>query len=869
MLAHAHSGNTHLAKYTETHDGSDLLAAYNIAQSVPIQAVFLCAAHTSALELFLESLYSNLRLHARDVPQPTLEHAAVISRLSLLIRPVERDTRTGFLEARALGLETLLSHLGSNSPATSALLMEAIILRRRLKLLAISQEERRVQNTNLASLLWTYWRVEERDLVVLREEIQLRREILQAQGNSDEGRALACRSLAASLRALHKSTGDLTLLDEDVELEREALRLRPTGHPDRALSCAGLANSLWTRFSKTGNAELLDEALKLEREVLLLQPEGHPDHSRSLGNLAVSLRTRFSQNGATALLDEAIELQRKVLRLRPGGHPGRASALGNLAVSLRTRFSQTGDTLLLDETLELQREVIRLRPSEHPDCARAYGNLAVSLWTRFNQTGDTMLLGEALELETEALRLRPDGHPGRARSCGNLAVSLKTCFDLTGDTILLNKSIELERETLRLRPEGYPSRARSCENLAISLRTCFDQTGDIALLDEALNLERETLRLCPKGHPQRAHSCGNLAMLLRIRFNQTADTALLGEASLLCTEAIREIAVSPSDHVRLRVELAYIHALPASPLHDSSAAIKLLLEAIQYRAGLIPNFYFISDTLRLFVITTCSPDDSARLLAVYKVIIEVLPELGSVLLDKASRLKQWHNAGNLPLEALLHSLRANNMPLGLELLEQGRAVLWSQTLTMQDPQLRGLTDTWRTQVQTLLRSMSSVAAHGDVQPSHRNERDQAHGSYSRLQNLLREIRATPGLERFLQGPSYNELVQVASAHPVIVVAADDTACHALIVSSASASPRHIVLGLLAASDIEHLGQGIRGLDWNARTKSTATDVEDVRGIAISGRREDPAIRKLHQVLERLWVSLVKPVLDCLGLEVRE
>jgi hypothetical protein len=172
-LARAHSGNTHLAKYAETRDGGDLLAAYSIAQSLPVQAASRCTAHATVLELFLESLYSNLRLHARDVPQPALEHAAIISRLSLLIRPVESDTRTGFLEARALGLETLLSNLGSNSPATSALLMEAIVLRRRLKLLAISQEERHKHNTNLASLLWTYWRVEERDLVVLREEILL------------------------------------------------------------------------------------------------------------------------------------------------------------------------------------------------------------------------------------------------------------------------------------------------------------------------------------------------------------------------------------------------------------------------------------------------------------------------------------------------------------------------------------------------------------------------------------------------------------------------------------------------------------------------------------------------------------------------
>jgi hypothetical protein len=246
-----------------------------------------------------------------------------------------------------------------------------------------------------------------------------------------------------------------------------------------------------------------------------------------------------------------------------------------------------------------------------------------------------------------------------------------------------------------------------------------------------------------------------------------------------------------------------------------------------------------------------------------------LPELGSVVLDQTSRLDRWRNAGSLPLESLLHALKANDLPSGLQLLEQGRAVLWSQTLAMQDPQIEELPDAWRHQMRTLLRSMSPSADCISIPSSDLTTRDWAHTSYTRLQQLLKEIRASPGLERFMRGPSYPELVHVASVHPVVLLAMEDTACHVVVISSASALPLHLMLDRITASELEKLGDDIRGLDLNVRATSGLTVATGERGLNSTGRREDPAVRKLHQALKRLWVGIVKPVFDCLGLEVRE
>jgi tetratricopeptide (TPR) repeat protein len=594
---------------------------------------------------------------------------------------------------------------------------------------------------------------------------------------------------------------------------------------------------------------------------------GHPRSAKSCEELAVSLYHRYMENGNMALLDEALALEREALELRPEGHPKRAFSCGDLAVMLKARFHQTGHTALLDEALELKREALRLRPEGHPERAFSCASLANTLRMRFNQNGHTALLDEALELEREALRLRPEGHPERALSCGNLAVTLKTRFNQNGYTAMLDEALELQREALRLRPEGHPERAFSCASLANTLRTRFNQNGHTTLLDEALELEREALHLRPEGHPERALSCANLASTLTTCFNQTGHTSLLDEARSHCTHALEESAKSPEHHVWLRVELARILSIPTYPSGDTSTAVAVLLEVTQYPAGIIQAFYAIIDALHTCAQATLSDEDHTRLLAVYQAVIELLPEMGSVVLPKSLRVRRWSRAGNLSLEAFLQAMEVDDLAKGLELLEQGRAVIWSQTLALQGTHLEDLTDEQKSQFQTLLQSMSAAAEHDDTQHSDPTVRDRTHAGYNQFQQLLTDIRASPGLERFMRGPSYSDLLHVAAANPVIIIAASDGASHALIISSPSAPATHLVLNKITSTDLAILGDHFRGLDLNVRAMSGLAVATEERGICIDRRRLDPAVRKLHQALRSLWTDIVKPILGSLGLRV--
>jgi hypothetical protein len=197
-------GTACLPLYAETRDEGDLLATYQIAGSLPVQAFSPATAHAPVLENFLKSLHSSLCLHAENDAHPAFEYAADVSRLSLVRRPAENDVRTGFLDARAVEIEKLIfeSEYKSTRNAPQQLL-DAIKLRRRLLELAVCDDEMLKQRVCLASLLWMYWEKHDEstsDLVVLREGIELRREILQAHSECDLARGTACESLAASIK---------------------------------------------------------------------------------------------------------------------------------------------------------------------------------------------------------------------------------------------------------------------------------------------------------------------------------------------------------------------------------------------------------------------------------------------------------------------------------------------------------------------------------------------------------------------------------------------------------------------------------------------------------------------------------------------
>jgi hypothetical protein len=697
-------------------------------------------------------------------------------------------------------------------------------------------------------------------------EIQHAREALASAPLDHPDRAQRAASLGYHLDMRYNHTGDISLINEAIKFKREALALRPPGHPHRATSCANLGTSLHVRYQQTGEAALLDEAIELKREALALRPPGHPDRSLSCANLGPSLCMRYQQTGNVALLDEAIELQREGLALRPPGHPDRGRSCANLGSSLHARYHQTGDVALLDQANELDREALALRPPGHSDRAWSCAELGSSLHARYNQTGNVALLDEAIKLEREGLALRPPGHPDRACSCANLGSSLHAGYQQTGDVALVDEAIELKREALALRPPGHPDRAYSCAGLGASLRVRYNQTGDVALLNQANELDREALAWRPPGHPDRSRSCTNLGISLSVRYEQNGDVALLDEAIEAFIYASEHSSASSAWYPL--TQLSRMHLLRDSPHYSVSRALEYLQKSFQHEVDEIQTF--ISHVSSTFALVwedsgVWNPHTTALLAEAYAKMIDRLPLVAGFVLDTSSRFQYLKSTRGTGSDAFVAAVLAHRPATAVTLIDRAHGVVWSQALHQRDPQMEGAPASLSTELEGLL---SAIATRTPVDaaglPDQRDTQDLRYRQNTRIQAILRQIRAMPGLSHFMLGSTYETLREVARDHPVVMLVAARGHAFALIMSGAEESEPHALSLTLTSDDLLSLRGSAEqaGLRSRADTRDGHTDTRVRVQISKMNVNHQPL-----RVLADIWRKIVKPVIDHLQLEV--
>jgi hypothetical protein len=398
----------------------------------------------------------------------------------------------------------------------------------------------------------------------------------------------------------------------------------------------------------------------------------------------------------------------------PKGIPAELSC-SNLAVLLTKHFESTGDESLLTEVIDFEREALSLESPGHPTRSISCCNLAVSLKKRFEYTGDESLLTEIIDLEREALSLEPPGHPTRSMSCSNLAVSLMKRFDQTGDESLLTEAIDLEKEALSLEPPGHPTRSISCSNLALSLKECFYRTGDESLLSEAIDLERESQSLRPTGHPLRSLACSLLATSLSERFERTGDDSLLTEAIALIEEALGSLELYNPGRWRALIALCQIHLNPRFSRRDICHAIDNLQQALSVSSDdPLQLLHATVHIISLIEHADIPQDLQHKYLQCFPAALDLSSVVAGFVLDHTSQLRYLKDCQHVAPQAYLCAISCAKPELGLELLERTRAMMWSQSLHVRDPQLDGAPPALASELEQLLRSMSVPNALDDA-----------------------------------------------------------------------------------------------------------------------------------------------------------
>jgi tetratricopeptide (TPR) repeat protein len=563
-----------------------------------------------------------------------------------------------------------------------------------------------------------------------------------------------------------------------------------------------------------------------------------------------------------------IMAQREALSICPQGYAERAIHAQWLAYFLYTRYSQTGDVTLLNEVIDLEREALALQPPGHPDRSLSCGNLASSLHARYEQCGDLGLLDEAIELEREALALHPLGHPNRARSCTNLAASLHKRYEQSGDLGLFDEAIELEQEALALRPPGHPDRALSCGDLALSLHNRYEQCGDLDLLNKAIELDREALDLRPPDHPNRIYSCRNLSRHLMDRYNHTKDISLLDEAIEICGHALQH--GTSVQAWRSYYILCKLHMTPDTPHFSLANALHYLDLSFASEFNNVHDFilYTRSSLSRVWDASSVWDSDTPlRLCNMYTLLIDRLPLVAGFVLDTPSRLQTLKSTHHIGTDACVVAILAKQPSQAIELLDRAHGIVWAQALHQRDPQTEGAPLELAAELEGHLRAIAAPisAQLGDSSHLARHQ-DARHKRNTRIQAILRTIRATPGSERFMLGSTYATLRKAAHKHPVIVLVAGRGHAFALIMSNATQDQPLALRLELTSDDVSALRLSAEQAGLRSRADMRGCEPEARLGLVSRTIKAD-VNHKSHKVLAEIWRKVTKPVIDYLQLQV--
>jgi tetratricopeptide (TPR) repeat protein len=622
----------------------------------------------------------------------------------------------------------------------------------------------------LADALITSYNVSH-SVTTLEEAVEVYEEALRLRPAGHECRAESLHGLGVALfRFCYQHRPDTARSIRCIELLREAVLLRPPGCGLRDQSLHALASALVTiDFEKLqGGHDALIESISLGREALELRPLGHPERGKTMVNLGIALWRCFEHYGDANALAESISMNREAIPLFPPGHPTRDSALSNLGAGLRRAFDYMGGFEMLTEAIALHREALSLRPLGHPLRFNSLENVANALWASSLHTGQSDSLSEAISLHREALSLLPEEHPERGRLLASLADTLLARVRGSFDLKSLDEAIALLRQALLLQPLGNPLRAYSLNSLAEALQTKSDKHSHADTLWEAIAMQREALQLCPSGHSRRVESLEKLALLL-----QNPQCKNWMEALELYREALK---ITPSGYpTRARL----LSGMGRCFL-DSGSTFFNLSEGISHLArAYADDFSHISQRLKSAVSdlqrveeayeATREPADVASVLHrsdqvmdLYAAVIGLLPRAANFGLDHDARLHAVSGSDEIARDAAARAILLGRAAQAVEMLEECRAVFWSQSLRLRDTGFDGVPEHDRRELDRLFRLLDQGARRLEVsqQTSSERERDlETRRKYNvEAETLISKIRGYPGLDRFLMPASFQALV---------------------------------------------------------------------------------------------------------------
>lgn len=750
------------------------------------------------------------------------------------------------------------------------------------------------------------------NLASLVESVRLGRAALA--GMSDGGRlqGAAANDLAASLGVLHEATGEVRHLDEMIAFLGQALKWLPPGDDNRAAAYTNSTGARLRRFLLSGDPDDVRAAVAAARQAIEVSQRGAPKDAVRYNSLVGALRTLHDVTNDPLALDESIAVGRLAVAAIQPSTDGQPLILASLAGSLQQRGVRMSSPDDVEECIEIARRAVAIAPPSSPWYRTAGSILAAALRAKAQMAGDLGSLSEAVVLQRENADLVPKEYSERALHLLQLATSLLVRYEWQEDWDDLVAAEEAVRQAMEspnavVALQGWSTQATCWRYRAEKLASDGDKAGAERAADQGVEAARKSLS-ASSSIAARLHSVHLVVECnaLGARHKLTGTDAHRAEAITAYRQAIEGLGAG-TDHGGLAmVNLASLlmrenESRPATE-QDVAAAMRLLRQVLDTGERGERNCSQASALMILgqHLQRKLAPEsfDSGDLEVLYQQAIQaravthrhraavgtmagiVLMEAGDVaaaariFTDVVRQLPvvAWRGARRGSRESALETLTlvganaaACHLAAGgagpksaanaVEVLEQGRAVLWADMLELR----RGDTELWASQPELAgrLRDLARVLDTPDevLESGLDGSRaaDQRMAAAAAWDETVARIRErAPG---FLRPVRLTDLLPDAAHGPVVVVNTSHLRCDALIVTSSGV--RCVPLPSLSTADIRR--HTIRYLSAFARL-AQEDDAADV-GKASSA---DPD-QVLSEVLEWLWDAMAEPVLAALGI----
>ncbi|KAH8799412.1 CHAT domain-containing protein, partial [Xylogone sp. PMI_703] len=587
------------------------------------------------------------------------------------------------------------------------------------------------------------------------------------------------------------------------------------GPSRRSEILSGLSEVFWKLYEGPHKMDELSKSCQILRKAIQCTPKDDPELVYRLGKMAFMLEQQYDRTGVLEQLNESICCSQQALDAAPKDYAGdlQAGLLEGYANGLQYRSKRFGSIEDLTVSIDLTMKAIAVAPPGRSKVVYL-NNLGNRLENRYNQMGRVADLKESIQVAEEALELAARYHLAGTLLAGtqhNLGVKLLKLATRDTQTDHLQQAINLIGQAVLAAPSPAYVPAAWLASLSGAFRARYWQEKDEENLNQAIRYAGLALANTAKGHPEGPLYLYSMAWLLRERAERTKGHHDLMEA----------ISLPPWENKAMDCFLKCLNCRNGDAVSRMVAGAQLM-SLFQKRGEFSSGI---------------------------EVGIHILEILHSQNTRSLSRDDQEHTVSqfsDVAVETCSLSLQAEHDPAeALELLESGRGAILGLLIENRSD-ISQLAAVYPKEAELFGRLRDEIRRpiSIDLEVSSRQELvSQRDRSVLDLDQCLRDIRALPGQDRFLRGPTAEQLRQRASEGPIVLVSIADLRSDAIMVSHST----------------------IKTLPLPELTKSKV--IEWIRQEPTRYKRSEKGKknRAYSEFLKWLWSACVEPILQGLSI----